>query len=131
MRSRSSPDYMARYYQEHRAAILEKRRERYWRYRDKIAARLKRQRDANRASIRTRDRARWYGLTTEELEAMRAAHAGRCAICGKTPEKLHIDHDHQTGRVRGLLCPRCNKALGFVEDDAFLVAARAYLERTR
>lgn len=58
---------------------------------------------------------RLYGLTLEQCEELVAKHHGRCAICGVMPEKknlLHIDHDHATGRIRGMLCLRCNTALG-------------------
>ncbi len=49
---------------------------------------------------------------------------GGCAICGKRPGKvsLHVDHDHETGEVRGLLCVGCNNALGQFRDDLELLA---------
>jgi hypothetical protein len=83
---------------------------------------------ANQAAQRTS-----YGLTLEELDAMWQAQSGRCAICGvpeRTTRRLAIDHDHTTGAVRGLLCQRCNMALGMFEDDPDrLTAAAAYLSR--
>lgn len=77
-----------------------------------------------------------YGITLDEYEAMHAAQDGRCAICiqpetrvlyGKLA-RLVVDHNHATGKVRALLCHRCNTALGAVEDAAFRAAALAYLE---
>lgn len=64
---------------------------------------------------------------------MRDEHAGRCGICGKEPRSgFVIDHDHKTGRVRGLLCQRCNSGLGSLGDSIEgLKAAIAYLERRR
>jgi hypothetical protein len=77
------------------------------------------------------DRAKMYGLTVDQLEAMEAASGGVCAICGKPPKPgsgLHVDHDHSTGGVRNLLCGACNKGLGFFRDDPCLLeAAVAYL----
>ncbi len=59
-----------------------------------------------------------YGITLEEYEALNVAQDGRCAICrGWEGKRLHVDHDHDTGRIRGLLCPRCNRALAQVGDD--------------
>lgn len=60
-----------------------------------------------------------YGITREDFRAMYVAQEGCCAIClGSVSEaKAHIDHDHQTGLVRGLLCSNCNRGLGFFADD--------------
>ena len=68
-------------------------------------------------------------LTIARYEEMLAAQGGGCAICGEEAEgSLHVDHDHVTGKVRGLLCVRCNNALGqFQEDPALIVRALAYL----
>lgn len=54
-----------------------------------------------------------YGITTEQYDEMLAEQAGVCAICGNPPKKrrLYVDHDHDTGRVRGLLCAHCNSSL--------------------
>lgn len=72
---------------------------------------------------------RTYGITEAELVALVESAAGRCEIC--TQEiNLHIDHDHTTGTVRGLLCGNCNNGLGrFKDDPAKLRAAVIYLER--
>lgn len=71
-----------------------------------------------------------YGLTPEHYEALLSAQGGRCAICGGRPTgNLHVDHDHNTGKVRGLLCGRCNPALGAFQDSPrILLAAVRYLE---
>jgi hypothetical protein len=70
-----------------------------------------------------------YGLTLEDYDEMVARQGGRCLICQQVPEKLVVDHHHGTGRVRGLLCFRCNSALGFLLDspNSALEAAR-YLQ---
>jgi hypothetical protein len=62
-----------------------------------------------------RDRAsslkRRYGITPEQYQKMLDRQGGICAICGRPPKtlRLSVDHDHRTGRVRGLLCYQCNK----------------------
>lgn len=63
-----------------------------------------------------------YGLSVEAFDAMLIAQDGRCATCsvpfGPTRATFeHVDHCHATGRVRGLLCPACNKALGLARDN--------------
>jgi hypothetical protein len=89
---------------------------------------------------RRRNRARWnYGLTVEDIERMKVAQGGRCAICERVPDRLVVDHDHtccsrkkrSCGKcVRGLLCDRCNIALGYWRDNPQLAIASAeYLLR--
>lgn len=64
-----------------------------------------------------------YGLTKEQYEALLELQNGVCAICGRAQEdsitlrRLGVDHCHKTGKVRGLLCQRCNSAIGFLSDD--------------
>jgi hypothetical protein len=72
-----------------------------------------------------------YGMTRRELAELRLGQGDRCAICGDA-EPQHIDHDHETGRIRQLLCQRCNNGLGLFKDDpAVLRAAAEYVEEHR
>ena len=84
-----------------------------------------------------------YGLIGEQVEAMYEAQGGKCKICGtpkwspsaldaKKVDKLHIDHCHDTKKVRGLLCSLCNSALGLLKDNIdSLQKAIAYLEEAK
>lgn len=79
-------------------------------------------------------RLRKYGLSVDAYKRLRAAQGGRCAICreavaaGGYAKRLCVDHDHDTGAVRGLLCRTCNLGIGFLRDDpGRLRAAIAYL----
>jgi hypothetical protein len=70
-----------------------------------------------------------YNLTIELVEDLRAKQGGTCAICGTSAKRLVIDHDHQTGRVRGLLCDPCNTGLGKLGDTvAAIERAIRYLK---
>ena len=74
-------------------------------------------------------RRRQLGLSVEDYDAMLAAQGGVCAICGNPPKtrRLDVDHDHKTGKVRGLLCHRCNRALPTWVTVGWLLRAIAYL----
>lgn len=78
-----------------------------------------------------------YGVTREEYERVLAQQGGRCGICrsdkpGRRRRLFAMDHDHNTGVFRGLLCIYCNTALGAFRDSVFnLAAAIAYLENRR
>ena len=76
-----------------------------------------------------------YGLSEERYAELLTAQDGRCAICqtdewGGKHGVPHVDHDHATDEVRGLLCDACNNGLGrFADAPERLRAAAAYLER--
>lgn len=84
-------------------------------------------------------RLRRYGLTVDAYHALAEAQEFQCAICGKEPDAsryaidgFNVDHDHNTGAVRGLLCHGCNIGIGAMLDSAqSLRAAAIYLERGR
>ena len=86
---------------------------------------------------RVRHNTRLYGLSHEDYLDLLETQGGVCAICHQpetmtykgSPKSLCVDHDHDTGKVRGLLCAACNFALGkFQDDPARLRAAADYLE---
>jgi hypothetical protein len=64
------------------------------------------------ASIKSR-----YGIDQQGYENLLKSQGGGCAICGISAEEkqLYVDHCHATGRVRGILCPKCNTAVGYIE----------------
>jgi hypothetical protein len=70
-----------------------------------------------------------YGIALEDYEGILSAQGGRCAICRAAPGErggknmaLAVDHCHRTGRIRGLLCYRCNSAIGLVSEDVGILA---------
>jgi len=96
-------------------------------------------RETNYEEFRRREREgnlrRLYGIGICQYEEMLAAQNGVCAICGGDPggrwkRRFHVDHDHETGAVRGLLCHGCNAGLGLFEECAErLVKAAEYLKQ--
>lgn len=70
-----------------------------------------------------------YGITVEAYDALFVAQDGKCAICrGDGTRALAVDHCHETGLIRGLLCDSCNNGLGRFRDDAdLLLRAAEYL----
>jgi hypothetical protein len=87
------------------------------------AAKARYIRDANLKAL--------YGIRLVEYERILERQAGVCAICGRPPRgtrPLDVDHDHRTGRVRGLLCGNCNRAVGLLDEDPELFdKAKAYI----
>lgn len=71
-----------------------------------------------------------FGITIDEYDAMFKAQRGRCAVCGeKYGRTLHVDHCHRTNAVRGLLCQKCNMAIGLLQDSVkLLTRAITYLK---
>jgi hypothetical protein len=97
-------------------------------------ARVKARHQANPERTRNNDLKRNYGITLQEHQEMYENQNGRCAICKKEGDgkwkKLCVDHDHETGKVRQLLCRRCNMILGQAYDDSSLFSEMIlYLDR--
>lgn len=81
-----------------------------------------------------RNNLKQYGITEADYEQMYERQMGICAICHKpeTDIRLAVDHDHATGKVRGLLCKRCNMAIGLLGDDPYVVMTAAlYLKGSK
>lgn len=93
-------------------------------------SRERRQTDAGKREVRG-FRLASYGLSHDDFDQMFAEQDGRCAICGVEPERtINIDHCHECGQVRKLLCHNCNRGLGaFGDSIERLRAAVAYLEQ--
>lgn len=79
------------------------------------AWRLKNPELARQKDLRARYRKK-YKLSLEQLEKLKKTNNYKCWICNKENKRLVVDHDHETGRVRGMLCDLCNKHLGYFEN---------------
>lgn len=96
--------YNNRFYRRNRKKILENARKRYD---------PKKHKELN---------LRRYGITIQQFNILSEVQNGLCAVCkqtekGKTSRYLSVDHNHQTGKVRGLLCHQCNIAIGCIKED--------------
>ncbi len=119
-----------------RRANLERARAAKSRYRAKHTlkanAATRRWAAANPDKIKANSLRRKYGLTLTEYASMIEAQAGRCAICGGGLSRPQVDHDHDTGQVRALLCSGCNRGLSqFKERPECLRNAAIYVEHYR
>jgi Recombination endonuclease VII len=94
-------------------------------------------REEQSAAVRAHHLRRVYGLTPEQVLAMLEEQGSACGLCGKpfgeaSGERMHIDHCHETGHVRALLCHNCNVGIGhFQDDEALVLRAAAYLRTHR
>lgn len=61
-----------------------------------------------------------YGISFWDYDKLLEEQNGKCCICGKIT-KLSVDHDHNTGMIRGLLCKKCNAMLGFADDNPLIL----------
>lgn len=120
--------YQKRYYQSHKEELKPYHREYYLNHKESESDHSK--------SLRPKK----YGLTPDEYSDLLKSHDGVCAICGKQEtakayktdniRQLSIDHDHTTGKVRGLLCSKCNLMVSHADDSpSILRKAADYLER--
>ena len=90
------------------------------------------QSEKGKSHIKNRLLKQKHGITLDEYNQMFAEQQGCCVICNKHQSEfnqaLHVDHNHETGKIRGLLCVNCNTGLGrFMDSQALLHKALAYL----
>jgi hypothetical protein len=105
--------YARRYRLAHPERTRETAKRFYWRNVDRIR---KKQREGSRKRL--------YGMPPEKYDELCVAQEHCCSICGKE-SKLYVDHDHETGRIRGLICATCNLLLGYAQDDFSLLGRAA------
>ncbi len=112
----------AEYYQKNKERYSEVRRAWHLRNREKV-------------STSHRRNMLWmhYKLTPDQYDSILKDQGSVCAICKSTTsskKRMHVDHDHATGQIRGILCTRCNFAIGCLKDEPLLIeAALKYVQR--
>lgn len=135
MTSEEKKEYNKKYYNENRDDLLKKQSDYQKTRQDLTKRKVNMKKYQDKTEYRECD---WrykkrYGISLEEYDDMLLSQDGQCAneecnfvISGK---RLSVDHDHDTGEVRGLLCGKCNSALGYLMDDAKVVSGlKRYIE---
>lgn len=119
------------YYERNKERLKAYRRAYYAQNREAELPKMRAYSKENQKALKLKERARFYGLTLDELLALLARPV--CDICKqafKSSKHQHIDHCHATQNVRGVLCVNCNHGIGNMKDDpARLRAAADYLEK--
>ena len=128
-------EYKKQYYIENKDSISEHSKKYYTENKECIKERVRKYRLSNPDKIKNTALKHKFDITLDEYNVLLNKQKHRCAICKsfdvgrKDAKYFHVDHDHITGKVRGLLCNKCNTALGlFNEDVTALKRAIKYLD---
>jgi hypothetical protein len=126
-------DYLKNWYLQNKEKILLRNKKRYELKKEEIRIKGKEYRLKNKEKVAKQKRngklKYCYGITLDQYNQMLEAQKGVCAICGLLETRkssngsytLSVDHDHKTGKIRGLLCHRCNNCLGTLKDDVYIL----------
>ena len=113
-------EYDAAYYKRHRDKSIARSKKYYAENSERVIRRICEQQKKNIERVRTRNRKRNYALTKDQFNDLVEAQQNCCPCCLREQWEFgifHVDHNHITGEVRGLLCSQCNTALGMVKDN--------------
>ena|ERR1035437_3058679 len=121
-----SKSWKLRYRQAHRKELAVKARLYYREHKDERKVAMNEYYLAHRAKFRSHNLKYLYGLTEDGYLLLEEAQGGRCAICRRSLEEINksvfcVDHSHESGDIRGLLCPSCNSQLGFFEKNKITI----------
>lgn len=132
-------EYENKWRQDHKEHLCQYEKKRLIRDRDKIYERQNKWREKNagrqKKYWKNRHLQKTYGITLEQKESIIKAQDSCCPICGKNivnDKTSHVDHDHKTGKLRGVLCMSCNAGMGLLGDSELILNnAIRYLRRYR
>jgi len=125
------------YYNTHKEKILAYQKEYNCNHREKRNAYIREYRHTHKEKIKNYNLKSNHGLSITEFDNLLLAQDNKCLICGQpldllNPKLIHIDHNHLTGKVRGILCNKCNMAIGLLRDNPeYIRNALEYLERDK
>lgn len=120
------------WYEKNRGAVIARQRKYYRENREEIALRERKRRRDNPDYFAEKKYKEKYGITLDEYGEILKEQGGSCAICGQDrgtrDRRMDVDHCHETGGVRGILCEPCNKGIGmFLDNPEWLESAAHYL----
>jgi hypothetical protein len=122
-------EYKKEYRKEHKKEIKIFQKK----YRQKHKDESKRYREEHKEELKEYDLKRKYNISLKDYNFLLQKQNYKCAVCNKVfqnGKNTHIDHNHKTGKIRGLLCGKCNKGMGLFEDNLILLEeAIKYLQR--
>lgn len=119
-----SKEYQKCLYKKEPQRVVERARKWREKYADKVSASRKK----NRPAAYLYELRNKYGLSKDDATLLLSENGNHCAVCGiqfSEKSKRSLDHCHETGKVRGFLCRRCNSVLGLVSDDKSLLGKLA------
>ena len=110
------------WYLKNKDKILKKQKERY--YKDKVRffirskVWIEKNKERHTAYIKNWSYLKRYGITTQKVKLLIEHQKNKCPICNNTlKNNFHVDHDHRTKKVRGVLCQRCNMGIGCLKEN--------------
>jgi hypothetical protein len=121
-------EYAKAYYAAHQEELRKKNKAYRVAHQEELRENAKTYKAAHREQYRNSHLKRRYRITAADFDTLLAAQGGRCAICGTDQAGgrdgvFNVDHDHVSGRVRGLLCRSCNVGIGHLQDNPDLLRA--------
>ena len=126
--------YFRKYYLNNREKIIKRSGEYSRKNRDRVNLKRRERRKKYPELVTNSDLKRRFGIILDDYNQLLYKQESRCAICliKQDNRRFSVDHDHKTGKVRGLLCSTCNMGLGCLQDDAELLRKLAtYIEQHR
>lgn len=119
--------YKKKYYNDNKATLLSQQKAYSDAHKQERSSYNRQYRKKNAQYLRKKVVSKRYGISIEDYDLLVLKQGGSCKICGVVgdPYKLFVDHDHKTGRVRGLLCGKCNFGIGQFNDDPQLLSRAA------
>jgi hypothetical protein len=130
----SAKERMRQWYEKNKGYCKRKRAEYYQTHKDQIKAKTREYFHQNKDRAIEQKLKHNYGITKTDYEKLLVSQGGKCAGCGvlqgTKSKRLYVDHCHRTGKIRGLLCAKCNFVLGHANDDEqILLRLAEYLRR--